>query len=180
MKKLIAMLLALTVLACLTACGGAPNTDAPQTTGPADNSGASTEANTQQPAEGYSFTLEDVELLPGADFDPAQLPEAASVYEVPSCALEGTDNVYNYETVEVTAYDDGNGEIIYSVFIVDANTPTDEGLYIGDTMEQVNTIYGTDRTENGTQLTYQKGNTMLVLIVENDTVTSIEYRAVTE
>lgn len=175
MKKLIAMLLALLMLASLTACGGAPNTDTPKTTDPVHSQDEATDP--QQPTEGYSFTLEDFKLIPGADFDPADLPEAVSVYEVPSCAIEGTDNLYDYETVEVTAFNDGNGEIIYSVYIKDANTPTDEGLYIGDTLEQVNTIYGTDRTENGNELTYQKGDTLLVLIVENDTVTSIEFRA---
>ena len=82
--------------------------------------------------------------------------------------------------MEVTAFNDGSGEIIYSVYIVDANTPTDEGLYIGDTQQQVDEIYGTERTVNGNELTYQKGNTLLIVIVENDTVTSIEYRAVVE
>ena len=72
---------------------------------------------------------------------------------------------------------DGDGEIIYSVYIKDANTPTDEGLYIGDTLEQVSSIYGTDRTENGNELVYTAGKTLLVIIVENDTVTSIEFRA---
>ena len=116
-------------------------------------------------------------LIPGADFDPADLPEADSVFEVPSCAIEGTDNLYDYGTVEVTAFNDGDGEIIYSVYIKDANTPTDEGLYIGDTLEQVSSIYGTDRTENGNELVYTAGKTLLVIIVENDTVTSIEFRA---
>lgn len=175
MKKLIAMLMVLLVLAGLTACGSAPDTDAPKTTDPV-NSGASTEDKTES-VEGYRFTLEGEKLIPGAAFDPANYPEADSVFEVPSCAIEGTDNLYDYGTVEVTAFNDGTGEIIYSVYIKDANTPTDEGLYIGDTLEQVGTIYGTDRTENGNELTYQKGNSLLILIVENDTVTSIEYRA---
>ena len=96
---------------------------------------------------------------------------------MPSCAIEGTDNLYDYGTVEVTAFNDGDGEIIYSVYIKDANTPTDEGLYIGDTLEQVSAIYGTDRTENGNELVYTAGKTLLVIIVENDTVTSIEFRA---
>ena len=47
----------------------------------------------------------------------------------------------------------------------------------GDTLEQVSSIYGTDRTENGNELVYTAGKTLLVIIVENDTVTSIEFRA---
>lgn len=180
MKKLIAMLLALIVLGSLAACGTTPNTDAPATTKPAETEGSATATKPQEKAEGFTFTLADVKLVPGADFDPTELPEAASVYEVPSCAIEGTDNLYNYDTVEITAFNDGNGEIIYSIYIVDANTSTDEGLYIGDDLEQVNAIYGTERTENDNELTYQKGDTLLILIVENNIVTSIEYRAVVE
>ena len=174
MKKWIAMLLALTLAAGMTACGGAP-AETPKTTDPAQ----SQNEVTQPAADGkvYSFTLADFQLIPGADFDPADLPEADSVFEVPSCAIEGTDNLYDYGTVEVTAFNDGDGEIIYSVYIKDANTPTDEGLYIGDTLEQVSSIYGTDRTENGNELVYTAGKTLLVIIVENDTVTSIEFRA---
>jgi len=175
MKKLIPMLLALMLLAGLTACGGAPNTDSPKTTDPVKTQEEVTEPQTE--GKVYSFTLADFQLIPGADFDPADLPEAESVFEVPSCAIEGTDDLYDYGTVEVTAFNDGNKEIIYSVYIKDANTPTDEGLYIGDTLEQVDTIYGTDREENGNELVYAAGKTLLVIIVENDTVTSIEYRA---
>ena len=164
MKKWIAMLLALTLAAGMTACGGAP-AETPKTTDPAQ----SQEEVTQSAGDGkvYSFTLADFQLIPGVDFDPADLPEADSVFEVPSCAIEGTDNLYDYGTVEVTAFNDGDGEIIYSVYIKD----------IGDTLEQVNSIYGTDRTENGNELVYTAGKTLLVIIVENDTVTSIEFRA---
>ena len=176
MKKWIAMLLALTLLVGLTACGGAPAAETPDPT-QAANSGAPVGDQNDKTEEGYFFTLEGEKLIPGAAFDPSAYPEANSVYEVPSCAIEGTDNLYDYGTVEVTAYDDGTGEIIYSVYLVDANTPTDEGLYISDTLEQVNTIYGTDRTENGNELTYQKGDSLLIILLEDDVVTSIEYRA---
>ncbi len=173
MKKILAMLLVLLLLVSMAACNGGDSTDGTQNNGTAGTNGDA------QP-EGYSYTLANVKLVPGADFKPSELPEADSVYQVPSCAIEGTDNVYNYTTVEITAFDDGTGEIIYSIYIIDPNTPTDEGLYLGDALEQVNSLYGTDRTENGNELVYKKGKTMLVLIMENDTVSSIEYRAIME
>ena len=194
MKRIIAMLLAVMMLLTLAACGGNDQTadnsaddvavandavaqdDQEEAAGDADAAAADDVAEVQADAGVYSFTYEGVELVPGAAFDSTVLPEPESVYEVPSCAIEGTDNVYNYGVLEVTAFDEGNGEHIYSVFIIDANTPTAEGLYIFDTLETVDTLLGTDRVEEGNQLTYQKGDTLLVLIMEDDRVASIEYR----
>ena len=117
-----------------------------------------------------------MKLIPGAAFDPSVLPEANDMFEVPSCAIEGTDNVYSYGDIEVTAFNDGSGEVIYSVYIVDANTPTAEGLYIGDTLDQVIAVYGEDYTQENGQVTYQKGNTLLVIILDGDYVASVDFR----
>jgi len=188
MKKIIALLLACVMLLCLTACGEdqTDNTQPPVTGGDntttAPDSGAETTAPSggEEPQEPFCFTFSGVELVPGADFDPSVLPEASYMYEVPSCAIEGTDNVYNYDTFEVTAFADSAGEVIYSIYLIDANTPTGEGLYLGDDVSTVESIYGTEYTVNGTEWTYTRGDTMLVIIINNDFVASIEYRMVTE
>lgn len=191
MKKLIAMMLALLMVLGLAACGAEeePNADlvitrAPveenETEAPTDGEEApveETEAPAPEAAGGvFAFTLEGVELIPGEPFDASALPEAQSQYTVPSCALEGTDNVYNYGTVEVTAYDEGNGEHVYSVYFIDPNITTPEGLALGDTMSKVVELYGEDYTEEGTSYIYTKGNTMLIVIAQGDVVASIEYR----
>lgn len=191
MKRMIAVLLSLLMLFALTACGEpADKTETPTGT-VADNTTAvedtTTEEDTTAAAEdttagsdeqepGFVFTFEGVELTPGQAFDAAALPEENSVYQVPSCAIEGTDNVYNYGTIEVTAFDDGNGEVIYSVYIMDANTPTNEGLYIGDTLDHIVAAYGEDYTREGNQITYQKGDTLLIIILGGEYVQSIDFR----
>ena len=198
MKKFVAMMLAVLMALSLAACGqpskaententagdadttqaapaqddttAAPEeTTAPETTAPETTAAPVTE-------EGFSFVLEGVTLVPGTAFDSAALPEAQSTYQVPSCAIEGTDNVYNYGTVEVTAFNDGSGEVIYSVYIVDANTPTDEGLYIGDTLDQAAAIYGEDYVQESSQITYQKGDTLLVMVLDGDYFACIDFR----
>ena len=58
------------------------------------------------------FAYEGVALVPGAAFDPSVLPEADSVFTVPSCAIEGTDNVYSYPVLELTAY---KGDSVISI-----------------------------------------------------------------
>ena len=184
MKRVIAVLLSVMLLCALTACGEpaqpATTTEAvvDTTAQVADDTTAAAEttAAVQDAVEGFSFTFEGVELIPGQSFDASVLPTPQSVYQVPSCAIEGTDNVYNYGTIEVTAFNDGTGEVIYSVYIVDANTPTDEGLYIGDTVDHVIAAYGEDCVRENGQITYQKGDTLLILIMDGDYVLSIDFR----
>ena len=185
MKKIIAIMLSVLMLLALTACGEPADKPADttteavgdttgDTTGAADDTTAGQDTDNLEP--GFFFTFEGVELTPGQAFDAAALPEANSVYQVPSCAIEGTDNVYNYGTIEVTAFDDGNGEVIYSVYIMDANTPTNEGLYIGDTLDHIVAAYGEDYTREGNQITYQKGDTLLIIILGGEYVQSIDFR----
>ena len=184
MKRVIAVLLSVMLLCALTACGEpaqpATTTEAvvDTTAQVADDTTAAAEttAAVQDAVEGFSFTFEGVELIPGQSFDASALPTPQSVYQVPSCAIEGTDNVYNYGTIEVTAFNDGTGEVIYSVYIVDANTPTDEGLYIGDTVDHVIAAYGEDCVRENGQITYQKGDTLLILIMDGEYVLSIDFR----
>ena len=191
MKRVLAILLTIALLTVLVGCDKKEqpkDTQAQTTAAPAvETTNAPEEETTVVPEETtapeqvvdedvFSFTYQGVTLVPGNAFDSAALPEAESVYQVPSCAIEGTDNVYSYGDIEVTAFNDGSGEVIYSVYIVDANTPTAEGLYIGDTLDQVIAVYGEDYTQENSQLTYQKGNTLLVIILDGDYVASIDFR----
>lgn len=164
MKKIFVLLLIFVMLTVVVGCGKSKGA-------PAEGSGEG-DGN----SEAYGFVYQNETLIPGNLFSKEQLPEPASVYTVPSCAMEGTDNVYNYTVMEVTAFQDGAGEKIYSIYLLDANTPTPEGLYLGDNLTRVTELYGTEYQQEGTQITYQKGNTLLVLILQEEYVTSIEYR----
>lgn len=181
MKKLISILLTVLLLLTVAACDSSRTADttpdAQQPNGTNSKQPASpSEGSGDTVTEGFAFTFSDVKLVPGAAFDASVLPEAVSVMEVPSCALEGTDNAYNYEAFELTAYNEGNGEIIYSIYLLDANTATDEGLYLGDTLSRAEELYGTQYEKADTQVTYTRGNTQLILILQEDSIISIEYR----
>lgn len=192
MKKMFAVLLAMLMLLAQCACG---NTDKPQeTTAPVVTDAPATEPSATEegeldggfdigvvPVEPFVFTFNGVTLIPGTVYDAAALPEPTSVYQVPSCAIEGTDNVYNFnDAVEITAFNDGSQEIIYSIAIFDPNVCTDEGLYLGDDMARVIELYGEDYTENGTAMVYTKGNTELTIILQNGFVVDMEFKWITE
>ena len=189
MKKLIALLMAALMILSLAACGNSADPDdipaITQGKDEAEDTPAAPEQQENQQQENtpaaqgvYSYTYEGVELVPGAPFDPSVLPAADSVFEVPSCAIEGTDNLYNYGTFELTAFNDGTGEVIYSIFFIDPNITTDEGLALGDDVTKMVELYGESYTQEGTAYVYTSGNTILSILVQNDTITSIEFRMV--
>lgn len=180
MKKLICILLSVVLLLSLAACGGTEtppvqdNTPAPSDSTPVEEQ--------KKPEDVFHFIWldEGVKLIPGNPFDPSLLPDANDMFEVPSCAIEGTDNVYSYDAFELTAYNDGTGEVIYSIYLLDPNVTTAEGLYLGDDRTTVEKLYGTDCEDIDGELVYTKGATELRIILEDDMVSSIEYRMVTE
>ena len=165
MKKTIALLLSLLVL--LAGCGS----QVPE------NAQVEITRATAAPAEDPAFclTFQGCPLIPGRAFDPADLPQADSVFQAPSCAIEGTDNVYSYGSLEVTAFDDGSGEVIYSVYLIDA--PTDEGLSVGDAEDRIPEIYGQDFRKSDHEYLYTRGATQLRILVQDGRVLSIELLA---
>lgn len=197
MKRILALSFCLMLLSGLTACGSEEVSEERMITRPVEEQAepvaaaaetaaaesAATEAT--QPAApvsvgNYTFDAEGVELIPGDPFDPAILPEADSVYEVPSCAIEGTDNLYNYGTFELTAFDDGTQELIYSILLTDPNITTTEGLALGDDVQKMVDIYGQGYAQQGNAYVYTGDAEQLYIIVQNEKVASIEYRMITE
>ena len=201
MKRIIALLFCLMLLTGLTACGSDELSEERMITRPAEEAAepvavaamaeeetaAATEVTETQAAQeaaavavgNYTFDANGVELVPGDPFDPGVLPEANSVYEVPSCAIEGTDNLYNYGAFELTAFDDGEKELIYSILLTDPNITTTEGLALGDDVQKMMSIYGEGYTQQGNAYVYTGDAELLYIIAQNDKVASIEYRMIT-
>lgn len=180
MKKIIPLLLAALLLtACTTAPQGNPDlqitrgTEADTTT---DVVTTTTGETTQEDTEVFFFMAGDLKVIPGTAFDKTKVTYE-SVYEVPSCALEGTDNVYNCGSYEITAFNEGKGEVTYSVFFTAPDAKTPEGLCLGDDLAKAATLYG-QYEDNGGVWTFTRGNTQLLVMGENDVITSIELRFV--
>ena len=160
MKKLIAIVLAALMLCAMTAC--TENEGTPTTTTPTK-------------IEGYTFTFQGLDLVPGADFDAAALSIVES-FENPNCAGEGKFITYLHDGMELTVNTNGDKTVVYSVFITDPNLATNEGLHLGDDLAAVNAAYGEATSEDDGLLTYVKNKTHLVIQLENELVTAIEFR----
>lgn len=190
MKKIAAFTICLMMLLALAACSGAASEEQMITrstekeddgTEPVYEAPSSMFEAAEEPVVGnYTFFADGTELVPGDPFDPSILPEADSVYEVPSCAIEGADNLYNYGTFELTAFDDGTSEVIYSILLTDPNITTTEGLALGDSVDKVVELYGEGYTQQGSAYIYTGEANVLYIIVQGEHVASIEYRMIME
>ena len=143
---------------------------APETSDTEDKSAVVVEEGT------FSYTYHGTQLIPGEPFNAAKLPKAVGTYTIPSCAFSGTDNVYTYDSIEVVAYDEGNGEHLYCIYLVDPNVSTDEGLCLGDSVEKMIELYGENYTRTGSEYAYYRGNSILIILAQGGVINGIEIR----
>ena len=147
------------------------------------NSPAANDANTAVEESGTTaikLEFEGKDMTPGAVFSRDTFGQESSYSEVPSCAGQGTDRVYNYGSYEITAYQDGEQEKIYSVYFIDDQITTTEGVKISDDKSVMIEKYGENYEQTGNQYKYTSGNVELAFIVENDFITSITYTLVVQ
>ena len=176
MKKIFALILALTMVFALAACGGET---APETTAPA---APSVQGPTQPDANSWKYTVRGVDIQMHADAAPVleALGEPVSYTEEASCAFTGLDKTYNYGGFFLNTYPIGEKDYIYSVCLMDDSSTTPEGIYIGATQAEVEAAYGTEGF-NGSNAYILTGTTStLTIILTDGVVSSIQYDAVVE
>jgi len=161
MKQICLYLLATALLLSLTGCGSA-------------------EPDTLQ--ERFTFTYRDVLILPGAEVAPVleALGEPKSYTEEPSCAFEGMDKTYYYGSFYLTSCTVDGVDYVNMLWFADDGVATDEGIRIGSTQTQVEEVYGRDCFNGTNSFVLTKGQTRLVILMEEETVSSIRYEMIME
>ena len=143
-----------------------------------------TNANEQQESINHSVTYtldyEGKNMTPGQAFSKEIFGEEEQYSEIPSCAFEGSDKVYNYGSYEIITSQINGEEKIYSVSLLDDTISTKEGIKLADDRAKMIEIYGENYRENGTEYIYTDGNVNLSFILQNDVIISIQYTMVTE
>lgn len=182
MKKLIVLLLALLLVASMTACGeDAPATQpaaviTKATTPAADpTEPAATEPAAPAIPTAYIFEADGVQLPMGQPFDGTQISAANNVVELPSCAIDGVDIIYTYDNYEITASDEGEGAYLTAILLLNEGQ-TPEGVKIGDEESKITATYGDDCEADGVQYTYEADGAQLIFMVEGGVIVTIEYR----
>lgn len=129
-----------------------------------------------QSESGYTVEYKGVNITPGTKFDENAIPEEYNYSEIQSCAFDGNDKVYTYADVEVNVALVNGVDTVYSVYFLDTEAETKEGVKMSDTKEAMIEAYGEDYESTvDNSYVYKKGDVELSFIVENDVITSIEY-----
>lgn len=171
MNKIIALLAALCLLLSLAACGESQteNTNPQQTPTSATDPAADPHA--------FFFVYEGTEIRLHADMAPIleALGQPKAYTEETSCAFEGLDKTYSYDSFIIQTYPKGDKDYVYCFWFVDDFAQTNEGIKIGDTQQQVEAAYGADAFNGSNAYTLTEGDGVFTVILKDGVVSSIQY-----
>lgn len=182
MKKTIFVLLLAAGFCFMTSCDTTESkeTTASDTTAAiTENAPAGTEETEETPATFYTVVELDngavFEMGAIADATVAALGEPQSVAEAPSCVHEGNDVLYTYNGFTLTTSPDANGNArIQEIALTSDAVSFVGGLSIGSDKAAVESVFGTEYTENFGVLTFTlDGATVSIVLDEDECVSSL-------
>lgn len=177
MKKAL-LILSLVVSLLITGCNSTPEKVTEDKTDSTANELVEVEDTAKASTEeGFTFVLKDTAMQINDDM--AKITEAlgepTSYFESNSCAFQGLDKVYTYGSVILRTYPKDGGDYLLSIELRDDSVQTPEGAFIGNTLDEVEALYGTPDDKTATSLIYKKGDSILSFIAKNNEVYAITY-----
>ena len=151
----------------LTACGGSKGTD----------NGSTTQQQSQNTSTGYVFTTNGVNIAIDEKIEDitSKLGDPkGGYYEAKSCAFDGMDKFWYYDSFTLQGYQKNGVDVVYSVTFMDDTVKTKEGIKIGDSKDKVTSAYGSSYKEENGQIKYESGNMVLSFAIKDNAVTSID------
>ncbi len=125
--------------------------------------------------EVFSLNYNNLKINLNEEFTRTKFGDELEYSETENCAFEGIGKTYKYDHYEIATYTEDNQEKIMSIYFLDSDIKTSEGLTIGDDITKMEELYGQDyKLENDVYI-YEKSNTQLKIIAQNGTIISIEY-----
>jgi hypothetical protein len=135
--------------------------------------------------EGFIFKFKNQDLRVNTDMN-TYLPSLGSAgtdysyFEAASCAGLGMSKTYTFGSgsVVINTNPNGNVDVISSIALFDDTMQTPEGVYIGSTKDEVIKVYGTPTEDADTTITFEKNDTCLVFVLNDEgKVNNIIYNA---
>ncbi len=137
-------------------------------------------AKVEESKDVYQFKADDKTVQLGVEFASLNMPKEKEYSEIESCAFEGLDKEYTYDHYMIATYPEGEKDKVKTVYFLDEEAQTTEGVKMGDTYEKMVEVYGENYEQLDNQYTYEKGKTQLIFLIEDNVISQIEYNYVTE
>ncbi|MCK9443337.1 MAG: hypothetical protein M0Q14_02200 [Tissierellaceae bacterium] len=135
--------------------------------------------NAEEENQGFSFSAGDLKIYLNQEAAPfvKTLGNAMEQFEAPSCAFQGMDVFYVYPGFELSTYPLDGSHYVSTIDLIDDSVSTEEGIYIGSTLDDVVDKYGDNYGKSGDIYTYISGDTSLSFAIVNNVVENITYMA---
>lgn len=186
MKKILLLLLLTAVVGVFCACGDGADvtTETPDTTLNATDSGDYTPTQTK-PVEtepltqnsGYTVEFEDGKTFAVG----AVIADVEAIYgewmyyaEAPSCIHPGMDKIYTFDGFDITTSPDADGhDCVYEIAITSDAVAVVGGLTIGASRDTMESVLGTEYTEQFGVVRYVFDEVSVSVILDGDFITSL-------
>ena len=190
-KKIIAAFMAASVMLSIAACsssdeeGGAPEVISSGAQATEANLGGNSDSGSNQGEAAqdtyvFSFNGTSATVNDAADAKIEGFGSDFKYTETPSCAFQGMDKVYTYNSFLVRTYPKDDVDYILSIEFKDDTITTPEGIYIGSSEDDVRSKYGEPTVEGTGGISYTKGNCELAFVLKDGKVAGISYNRVSE
>ena len=192
-SKILAAALAASMMLALGACSSevAPvssdvNVISTEAQGANPQQGAGVEVTVDPNAAdtNFAFSYEGVDVIVGTDMNSlvdslAAVAGEPQYFEAASCAGDGMSKTYTYKggSFSISTNPSGNSDIISSIMLNDDTVSTKEGICIGSTADEVTAAYGESSNATETTMTYEKGSSSIVFVLQDGKVNNIIYNA---
>ena len=193
MRRFISVLMTTVLMAgCLAACSSDSDPDSDpvvisgqtQVSGDADSPEdvAATGTSSSTDAGRFDFVYNGIKVSLGTSpLDVVDQLGDYSLFESESCAFQGTDRVYTYNSFVLRSSPDPDGnDVIVSIELKDDTVETAEGIYIGMSESDVTSTMGAADTELAGGLEYSEGDSVLTFVISDGAVSAINYTYINE
>mgnify|MGYP003310227199 CR=1 FL=1 len=195
MKKILALILILTIFFCVS-CSAEPNnadesidrqlTDNTVAEQSDENEESTAPDEITENTEETSYTCvfadgRQITLGEKADSFLASFGDYSDVMEAPSCIHEGFDRVYSFDGFTVTTSPDGSGfDYVVEVALTGWECVLENGIHVGSTMAGVEAVYGTEYEDLFGQIKYSLGSTEALFLIDGGVVANIAFTEAAE
>lgn len=130
-------------------------------------------------SDNFVFKYAGVDLIVNTDIDDSKFSDDDyEVSEVASCAGQGLASLYSFKNGSFSVETMVGADTIVRIALVDDTVTTAEGVYIGQTIDDVKAVYGEPTESSETLYIYTKGTSELRFQIDgNGKVTEIDYFA---